>query len=69
MGLGRMLLNGSSIDDYINGVIRKHENTRQDKELDRIRHVEVTNAHTGPIFLAYRYYTVVGHDHQLILRK
>ena len=44
----------SSIDDYINGVIRKHENTRQDKELDRIRHVDVTNANTGPIFLAYR---------------
>jgi uncharacterized protein (DUF1015 family) len=44
----------SSIDDYIGGVIRKHENTRQDKELDRIRHVDVTNANTGPIFLAYR---------------
>lgn len=44
----------SSVDDYINGVIKKHENTREDKELDRIRHVEVTNAHTGPIFLAYR---------------
>ena len=44
----------SSIDDYLNGVIKKHENTREDKELDRIRHVDVTNAHTGPIFLAYR---------------
>lgn len=44
----------SSVDDYVNGVIRKHENTREDKELDRIRHVEVTKAHTGPIFLAYR---------------
>ncbi len=44
----------SSVDDYVNGVIKKHENTREDKELDRIRHVEVTNAHTGPIFLAYR---------------
>ena len=43
-----------SIDDYISGVIKKHENTREDKELDRIRHVDVTNAHTGPIFLAYR---------------
>ena len=37
-----------------NGIIKKHENTREEKELDRIRHVEVTNAHTGPIFLAYR---------------
>lgn len=44
----------SSIDDYQSGVIKKHENTREDKELDRIRHVDVTNAHTGPIFLAYR---------------
>ena len=44
----------SSIEDYENGVIKKHENTREEKELDRIRHVEVTNAHTGPIFLAYR---------------
>ena len=43
-----------SIDDYQNGVIRRHENTREDKELDRIRHVDRTNAHTGPIFLAYR---------------
>lgn len=43
-----------SIDDYLNGVIKKHENTREDKEIDRIRHVDTTNAHTGPIFLAYR---------------
>ena len=38
-----------AVDDYINGVIRKHENTREEKELDRIRHVDITNAHTGPI--------------------
>ena len=44
----------ASIDDYLSGVIAKHENTRKDKELDRIRHVDVTGAHTGPIFLAYR---------------
>lgn len=44
----------ASIDDYINGVIRRHENTREDKEQDRIRHVDVLNAQTGPIFLAYR---------------
>lgn len=43
-----------SIDDYVGGVVKKHENTREDKELDRIRHVDTTNAHTGPIFLAYR---------------
>lgn len=44
----------SSIDDYQNQIIRKHENTREDKELDRIRHVDITDMHTGPIFLVYR---------------
>jgi len=44
----------SSVDEYLNGTIRKHENTRADKELDRIRHVDTCNAQTGPIFLAYR---------------
>lgn len=44
----------SSIDDYQNNVIKKHENTRADKEEDRIRHVDTCNAQTGPIFLAYR---------------
>lgn len=44
----------ASIDDYENQVIRKHENTREDKERDRIRHVDVCDAQTGPIFLAYR---------------
>ena len=44
----------SSIDDYMNGVIKKHENTREDKEIDRIKHVEACGAQTGPIFLAYR---------------
>lgn len=44
----------ASIDDYLNQVIKKHENTREDKEKDRIRHVDACNAQTGPIFLAYR---------------
>ncbi|MBR5420038.1 MAG: DUF1015 domain-containing protein [Lachnospiraceae bacterium] len=44
----------ASIDDYESGVIKKHENTRADKEADRIRHVDSCNAQTGPIFLAYR---------------
>ena len=44
----------SSIDDYLSGVIKKHENTRVTKELDRIRHVDTCNAQTGPIFLCYR---------------
>lgn len=44
----------ASIDDYLNDVIKKHENTRADKEEDRIRHVDICQAQTGPIFLAYR---------------
>ncbi len=44
----------ASIDDYADGVIKKHENTRAEKEADRIRHVDACNAQTGPIFLAYR---------------
>ena len=44
----------ASVDDYLNQVIKKHENTREEKEADRIRHVDVCNAQTGPIFLAYR---------------
>ena len=44
----------SSIDDYQNNIIKKHENTRADKELDRITHVDTCSAQTGPIFLAYR---------------
>ena len=44
----------ASVDDYLNGVIKRHELTRADKEEDRIRHVDTCNANTGPIFLAYR---------------
>ena len=45
----------ASIDDYRNGVVKKHELTREDKEQDRIHHVDSCNANTGPIFLACRY--------------
>lgn len=44
----------ASVDDYERQVIRKHENTRAEKEADRIRHVDACSAQTGPIFLAYR---------------
>ena len=50
----------ASIDDYKNGVIKKHENTREEKEQDRIRHVDTCNAQTGPIFLAYRSEPVIA---------
>ncbi|MDO4285055.1 MAG: DUF1015 family protein [Eubacteriales bacterium] len=44
----------ASIDDYLDQTIKKHENTRADKEADRIRHIDACGAQTGPIFLAYR---------------
>lgn len=44
----------ASIDDYADNIIKKHENTRADKEADRIHHVDTCDAQTGPIFLAYR---------------
>ena len=50
----------ASIDDYLNNVIKKHENTREEKEIDRIRHVDTCNAQTGPIFLAYRKNDVIN---------
>ena len=50
----------ASIDDYMNGVIKKHENTRADKEVDRINHVDKTGFQTGPIFLAYRHNDVLA---------
>ncbi len=50
----------ASIDDYVNNVIKKHENTRADKEADRINHVDTCSAQTGPIFLAYRSNDVIN---------
>ena len=49
----------ASIDDYLNNVVKKHELTRSDKELDRINHVDVCDANTGPIYLACRYTDVL----------
>lgn len=43
-----------AIDDYLENVIKKHENTLEKKELDRIRHIDALDAQTGPIFLTYR---------------
>ena len=48
------LVGCAAIEDYLNNVIKKHEKTREDKEIDRTTHVDVCNAQTGPIFLAYR---------------
>lgn len=48
------LMAGASVEEYQKGVIKKHEFTRADKEADRTRHVNKTNANTGPVFLTYR---------------
>lgn len=44
----------TAVDDYLNEVIKKHEYTREDKEQDRINHVDYCNANTGAIFLTYK---------------
>lgn len=43
-----------AIDDYLHNTVKKHEDTREEKEQDRIRHVHTCSAQTGPIFLVYR---------------
>jgi uncharacterized protein (DUF1015 family) len=43
----------ASVDDYVNGTIKIHEQTREDKELDRINHIKGCAAQTGPVFLTY----------------
>ena len=50
----------ASIDDYRHGVIKEHEKTREEKERDRIRHVDTCNAQTGTIYLAYRARTAIN---------
>lgn len=52
----------ASIDDYNNNIIKKHENTRADKEQDRINHVDRCSAQTGPIFLVYRADEVIRNE-------
>ncbi|MEG0494705.1 MAG: DUF1015 domain-containing protein, partial [Eubacterium sp.] len=44
----------TAVDEYLDNTIKKHELTREDKEQDRIKHVNVCDANTGPIFLTYR---------------
>lgn len=45
----------SSVDEYMDGTIKKHELTRADKEADRIRHVDTCDAHPSPVFFTYRH--------------
>jgi uncharacterized protein (DUF1015 family) len=48
------LVAAASCEEYLRGVIKKHELTRPDKEDDRVRHIETLNSQTGPVFLSYR---------------
>jgi uncharacterized protein (DUF1015 family) len=49
----------ASVDEYMDGVIKKHEHTRADKEADRIRHVDACDAHASPVFFTYRHQEVI----------
>ena len=48
------LVVGALVDDYMSGIIKKHELTRRDKEEDRMKHVRATNANMEPVFFAYK---------------
>jgi uncharacterized protein (DUF1015 family) len=48
------LVAAASCEEYLGGIIKKHELTRPDKEDDRVRHIETLNSQTGPVFLTYR---------------
>ena len=59
----------SSIDDYISGVVKKHELTREDKEQDRIRHVDVCDANTGPDLSCLQIYADTSGSDRRMERK
>ena len=48
------LVAAASCQEYLDGIIKKHEFTRPDKEHDRVRHIETLNSQTGPVFLTYQ---------------
>lgn len=49
-----------AVSDYENGIVKRHENTRAEKEADRINHVDITSAQTGPIFLAHKHNNTIS---------
>jgi len=59
----------ASIDDYLENRIKKHENTREEKEIDRINHVDICDAHTGPIFLAYRAHKIISETVEAVKKQ
>lgn len=48
------LVAAASCEEYIRGIVKKHELTRPDKEDDRVRHIETLDSQTGPVFLTYK---------------
>ncbi len=54
------LVGCAAVDDYLSNIIKKHEKTREDKEIDRITHVNICDAQTGPIFMAYRSQNIIN---------
>ncbi|MCK5055176.1 MAG: DUF1015 domain-containing protein [Candidatus Aminicenantes bacterium] len=63
------LVAGASARDYQDDVIKKHEFTRPDKEQDRMRHIEVLNANTGPVFLTFKQNDVITGLFEQALKK
>ena len=55
------LVGCAGVEDYMSGVIKKHELTRPDKEEDRMKHVRITNANMEPVFFAYPAVTEIDH--------
>jgi uncharacterized protein (DUF1015 family) len=49
----------TSVDEYMDGTIKKHELTREEKEADRIRHIDACDAHPSPVFFTYRHQNII----------
>ncbi len=60
------LVAAASCEEYLRGIIKKHELTRPDKEDDRVRHIETLNSQTGPVFLTYK---AVGALDEFVAKK
>jgi uncharacterized protein (DUF1015 family) len=61
------LVAAASCEEYLKGIIKKHEFTHPDKEDDRVRHIETLNSQTGPVFLTYRAKSVIDKMFALII--
>ena len=59
----------ASVDEYMDGTIKKHELTRADKEADRIKHVDTCDAHSSPVFFTYRHQDVIDNTVAHIMRS